>query len=239
MDSKIANPLSLAATSLVLILNVGGVNASIVDNARSTIGGNGTAATAQDIESDFSTGGGNANIANSNNSNWEWVSITTNDEGNTVGGGDGSSFDFFTFKVFAGQQFIFDIDTNVVDPTDPDSILRLYDGANSDSNPISFNDDMNLTPTFEGTLDSGSLDLFDSLLYHTFASAGSATLRVSDACSFLVNSACEEGVLAKSAIYDLQISRSLSPVPVPAAVWLFGTALIGFVGMSRRTTVKA
>jgi len=26
-------------------------------------------------------------------------------------------------------------------------------------------------------------------------------------------------------------------VPVPAAVWLFGTALIGFVGMSRRTSV--
>ena len=28
-----------------------------------------------------------------------------------------------------------------------------------------------------------------------------------------------------------------SPVPVPAAVWLFGTALIGFVGMSRRRKV--
>jgi len=29
----------------------------------------------------------------------------------------------------------------------------------------------------------------------------------------------------------------VSPVPVPAAVWLFGTALIGFIGMSRRTRV--
>jgi hypothetical protein len=29
----------------------------------------------------------------------------------------------------------------------------------------------------------------------------------------------------------------VSAVPVPAAVWLFGTALIGFVGMSRRTKV--
>ncbi len=34
-------------------------------------------------------------------------------------------------------------------------------------------------------------------------------------------------------------ARALSPVPVPAAVWLFGTALIGFVGMSRRTSVKS
>ena len=30
---------------------------------------------------------------------------------------------------------------------------------------------------------------------------------------------------------------SMSPVPVPAAIWLFGTALIGFVGMSRKTKV--
>jgi hypothetical protein len=32
-------------------------------------------------------------------------------------------------------------------------------------------------------------------------------------------------------------SEKLSSVPVPAAIWLFGTALIGFVGMSRRRTV--
>jgi hypothetical protein len=30
---------------------------------------------------------------------------------------------------------------------------------------------------------------------------------------------------------------SISEVPIPAAAWLFGTALIGFVGMSRRRKV--
>ena len=30
---------------------------------------------------------------------------------------------------------------------------------------------------------------------------------------------------------------SPSPVPVPAAVWLFGTALVGFIGISRRRKV--
>jgi len=30
---------------------------------------------------------------------------------------------------------------------------------------------------------------------------------------------------------------SPNPIPIPAAVWLFGTALIGFVGMSRRRAV--
>jgi hypothetical protein len=33
------------------------------------------------------------------------------------------------------------------------------------------------------------------------------------------------------------LKATISTVPVPAAVWLFGTALIGFVGMSRRTAV--
>ncbi len=32
---------------------------------------------------------------------------------------------------------------------------------------------------------------------------------------------------------------AVSPIPVPAAVWLFGTALLGFVGMSRRTSIKS
>lgn len=32
---------------------------------------------------------------------------------------------------------------------------------------------------------------------------------------------------------------TVSPIPVPAAVWLFGTALIGFVGMSRRKSIKS
>ena len=34
---------------------------------------------------------------------------------------------------------------------------------------------------------------------------------------------------------DMVVKVEVSPVPVPAAFWLFGTALIGFVGMSRRT----
>jgi hypothetical protein len=36
----------------------------------------------------------------------------------------------------------------------------------------------------------------------------------------------------------LTAELNVSPVPVPAAFWLFGTALIGFVGMSRRTKVS-
>ena len=39
------------------------------------------------------------------------------------------------------------------------------------------------------------------------------------------------GSISHVAIYGV------SPIPVPAAFWLFGTALIGFIGYSRRTAV--
>ena len=36
-------------------------------------------------------------------------------------------------------------------------------------------------------------------------------------------------------IFDhLAIGNDVSPIPVPAAVWLFGTALIGFIGYTKR-----
>ena len=35
-------------------------------------------------------------------------------------------------------------------------------------------------------------------------------------------------------IDDITVSDSLSPVPVPAAVWLFGTALVGLFGFGKR-----
>lgn len=35
-----------------------------------------------------------------------------------------------------------------------------------------------------------------------------------------------------------RLSHQVSAVPVPAAFWLFGTALIGFIGFSRRTKIS-
>jgi len=44
--------------------------------------------------------------------------------------------------------------------------------------------------------------------------------------------------LTMSCVNDEAIVEAhVSPVPVPAAFWLFGTALLGFIGMSRRTQV--
>jgi hypothetical protein len=38
---------------------------------------------------------------------------------------------------------------------------------------------------------------------------------------------------------QVNLNITVSAVPVPAAAWLFGTALIGFVGLSRRRSVKS
>ena len=36
---------------------------------------------------------------------------------------------------------------------------------------------------------------------------------------------------------EVLVHADISPVPLPSAVWLFGSALLGFIGMSRRTRV--
>jgi hypothetical protein len=41
------------------------------------------------------------------------------------------------------------------------------------------------------------------------------------------------GSISHVALYG----NSVSPVPVPAAFWLFGTALLGFIGLARKTSV--
>lgn len=38
------------------------------------------------------------------------------------------------------------------------------------------------------------------------------------------------------AVHSTALYREVSPIPVPAAVWLFGTALIGLVGFGKRKT---
>ena len=42
--------------------------------------------------------------------------------------------------------------------------------------------------------------------------------------------------VGNGAISHVEIVRGISAVPVPAAVWLFGTALIGLVGFGKRKT---
>jgi hypothetical protein len=54
--------------------------------------------------------------------------------------------------------------------------------------------------------------------------------------SVQVNAATPDTALADAS--EIAVWSELSPVPMQSSFWLFGAALIGFVGMSRRTNVN-
>ena len=44
---------------------------------------------------------------------------------------------------------------------------------------------------------------------------------------------------ARSIVYSSLTVTSITAVPVPAAVWLFGSALLGFIGLNRRKAIRS
>ena len=94
-----------------------------------------------------------------------------------------------------------------------DGWLRVFNGA---------------TPIAETRVALDSDNLFNQVISYSGAAITSARYALVDPGSIdLGNSA--EGI-------D-NLNFTPSPIPVPAAFWLFGTALAGFVGMSRRRKV--
>lgn len=98
------------------------------------------------------------------------------------------------------------------DPLADASGKTVFTGSFSPDNDAS---DGNDDYVLEGSFDLGLLALFDEntggriITYLTMSCANDEAITVGD----------------------------ISPVPVPAAFWLFGSALLGFIGMSRRTRV--
>ena len=110
-----------------------------------------------------------------------------------------------------------------------DTILALYDNT---GNLLDQNDDCGLD--FESCLDFIGPDALVAGTYlagvaNTFFPFEFIAMWDTDIPNLLAN------------VGDGQVSLNInvSPVPVPAAFWLFGTALIGFVGVSRRTSIKS
>ena len=73
--------------------------------------------------------------------------------------------------------------------------------------------------SLDGTIDS-AISILDNLELNTLFAHGNWNI---------IN--LSEGVLTDSVVFDW---TSINPIPIPAAVWLFGTALIGLVGFSKR-----
>jgi hypothetical protein len=97
--------------------------------------------------------------------------------------------------------------------------LRLIDDDRTVFEDFVFNG-ISLVPNLPDTIDG-------SLFEHTILSI----FRIVEDPS---NSRFEALLIGEA---DSLKSLAVSAVPVPAAIWLFGTALIGFVGMSRRRKV--
>ena len=100
------------------------------------------------------------------------------------------------------------------------NVVEVYDGTSWSRLWVS---------PFSGYIqeDAWSQHLFDLTLYKSTDTRIRFGFSINNTGAFTVSS------------WNLDdISLYTSPVPVPAAVWLFGTALIGFISLSRRTRVS-
>jgi hypothetical protein len=116
------------------------------------------------------------------------------------------------------------------DPNDDefDTVLALYDDAGA---LLGQNDDCGSGGTRTSCLQFPSLAAGDYI-------AGVTGYPGSFLPDWMLSNAPFTG--GKDVVFELTVRElPVSAVPVPAAIWLFGSALIGFVGMSRRTSVKS
>ncbi len=169
----------------------------------------------------------------------------------------GGAFDGYNFPVFnasdgwagGGQNSVYDVDhiygdgiagAEVSDPNNELSLIQLSGESLVD---ITFEVLTDYTYTLTGDLFAnalGRVDLFfdgntasesDGIFsFSGYLAAGSYNLTI-DALA-----AIDGSQLATSGFnYDLQLTE-VSAIPLPAAVWLFGSGLIGLIGLARRKT---
>lgn len=135
---------------------------------------------------------------------------------------------WFQFELDAAADV--SLDTN--ESQGSDTILALYE-TDTDGTLLGQNDDCN--PAASNSL--SSCLSFSNLALGTYLVGVTSFNIVGIADPF-----ADGWMLSgdnKNVVAYAGLNITISAVPVPAAVWLFGTALIGFVGMARRTAVKA
>ncbi len=158
------------------------------------------------------------------------------------GSGDGSEATLLGNTFQSATISIFDITFFTPTPVNL-NISGILTATNSDSETGG--------PDARFSLFSGDNELIENLLYEESVNAGTNLTEntMLDFSSFLPTGDYRivlsangggrriPGVSSASVSTSYSISGSLSAVPVPAAVWLFGSALIGFVAVSRRRKV--
>ncbi|NOT10808.1 MAG: PEP-CTERM sorting domain-containing protein [Methylococcaceae bacterium] len=147
--------------------------------------------------------------------------------------------DAFAFNVDAGNTDIVNIYTNTSAPANPYLTLWSTTAANptlaSDWVLVGSNDDTALVNYFEvgQPFDSQlKLNLAEGTYLATITGSGYTPAGTSLADGFIGSST--ESYFA----YNFTVDGNVSAVPVPAAVWLFGTGLMGFLGLSKRKSQR-
>ncbi len=116
-----------------------------------------------------------------------------------------------------------EIDTNGSDTT---TLLQFqFDtpitAFGADFDRIDSTDDLTFTPN----IGPESVNIYDVL------GGGSGFLGITSDSAFISLSFTAEG---RDAFYLDNVSLASASVPIPAAVWLFGSGLLGFIGLGRR-----
>ena len=94
-----------------------------------------------------------------------------------------------------------------------------------------------LGPGIIGQIDNAPSDWttynFSTIAGDAITAAGGVTLQLNGVCGGV------PGCLSDWQIDNVSISADVNAVPVPAAVWLFGSGLLGLVGVARRKKAQA
>lgn len=107
-----------------------------------------------------------------------------------------------------------------------DNGIGTYDYGGGDTGTTSFPDDVSMAMGWDFTLADGETATIMLML------------GITDPGGFFLKQTDED---SSDAIYfssTLEITSALSPVPVPAAIWLFASGLLGLVGAKRRMGSK-
>jgi hypothetical protein len=148
---------------------------------------------------------------------------------NAVSQSDNNGRDWYSFTTTtANVDAFFDIDFGM---TDLDSWVKLFDANGS---LIAENDDGRIA-------DAGSTSGWDSFLSATLGNPGLFYLSVG---SYNTNNG-KETTLKKNQDYTLHVALrpfveptaqmgAIVQTPIPAAVWLFGSSILGLIGVCRR-----
>jgi hypothetical protein len=209
----------IAFVAISALFGLGSAEASYVTVNNAT--GNSTRATALNLNPSFDSAF-DVNIGNPlTNISTTFLHASVN--ATTSSGNNG--LDWYSFTTTrANVQAFFDIDRGM---PDLDPWIKLYDSSGT---LLAQNDD-------GGVLDAGSTNVWDSFLSQTLTNPGLYFLSVGKYSS---NGGGTQVGLSNNQDYTLHISLAPAPaqapaaVPVPAAAWLFGSGLVGLIGLKRK-----